>query len=76
MDKREPNSDHDMEKRWFANIYFLMKVLRKLLFLEIVFNIYDRNKLLICVRIKWWGVDLINKLLRILLVVSGCDIHS
>ena len=39
MDKREPNSDHDMEKRWFANIYFLMKVLRKLLFLEIVYNI-------------------------------------
>ena len=36
MDKRETNSDHDMEKRWFANIYFLMKVLRKLLFLEIV----------------------------------------
>ena len=36
MDKRETNSDHEMEKRQFANIHFLKNVLRKLLFLEIV----------------------------------------
>ena len=36
MDKRETNSDHDIEKRLFANIHFLKNILRQLLFLEIV----------------------------------------
>ena len=36
MDKRERNSDHEMEKRRFADFHYLKNVLRKLFFNEIV----------------------------------------
>ena len=36
MDKRETNSDHEIEKRWFANLHLFKNVLRQLLFLEII----------------------------------------
>ena len=44
MDKRERNSNHEMEKREFANIHFLKNVLRQLLFLEIVTVMKIKNK--------------------------------
>ena len=44
MDKRERNSNHEMEKREFANIHFLKNVLRQLLFLAIVTVMKIKNK--------------------------------
>ena len=43
MEKRETNSDHDMEKRQFAN---KKNVLRRLIFLEIVSKI-DKNYIVV-----------------------------
>jgi len=64
MDQRETNSDYDRKKK-FANIHFLKNVIRQLLFLEIVSVRKIKTKLFICMCIKWWwGVDLINELLR------------
>ena len=42
MDIRETNSDYEMEKRSFANIHFLNKFLRQLLFFEIYLVVHIR----------------------------------
>ena len=50
MDKRETNSDYEMEKREFANVHFQKIYLRQLLFLEVVsVTKIKKNDLDVCV---------------------------
>ena len=54
MDKRETNSDHEIEKRGFANLYLFKNVLRQLLFLEI-FSVMKIKTNCLCMCIKRRG---------------------